>query len=129
MPVVNIAGLDKAEILAALYNRAIVLGLGRLHAVSGDMAVDEARQLLTGSSYFDYLKGRVMKVDLSGDTLDTRLYDRDNGTGKGEQIIEAVRAKKAVPGMSTVVPPRPESPTSILAEHDILIVPVDSRDW
>jgi hypothetical protein len=34
-----------------------------------------------GAIDFDYLKGRVMKVNLTNDTLYTRLYDRDNGPG------------------------------------------------
>lgn len=46
------------------------------------MSTDEAQELLdSGQTYFDYLKGRVMKVDLSGDKLNPFLYDRDNGQG------------------------------------------------
>lgn len=37
--------------------------------------------------YFDYLQGRVMKVDLAGDELDPRLYDRDNGEGAARRAI------------------------------------------
>ena len=38
--------------------------------------------------YFDYLYGRVMKVDLSKDTFDPFLYDRDNGQGAAERAIK-----------------------------------------
>ena len=40
---------------------------------------------------FDYLNGRVMKIDLSGDELDTRLYNRDNGVDSAENVIRALR--------------------------------------
>lgn len=85
---IDISGIDKAELLAALYNRARPQGLGFLHYTPEPMNVDEARQLLKSSDgYFDYLQGRVMKVDLSGDELTTWLYDRDNGEGAAATAI------------------------------------------
>ena len=50
--------------------------------------------------YFDYVKGRVMKVDLSGDEFSPRLYDRDNGQGAAEGVINALRAKVSAAGTS-----------------------------
>ena len=77
----------KAEILTALYNNSRPLGLGFLHFTPEDMDIQEARELLKESTYFDYLKGRVMKIDLSGEELDPWLYDRDNGTNACENIL------------------------------------------
>ena len=55
---------------------------GFIHFDASEMSTDEAQELLdSGQTYFDYLKGRVMKVDLSGDKLNPFLYDRDNGQG------------------------------------------------
>jgi hypothetical protein len=47
------------------------------------MTYEQAEDILSKShdKYFDYLKGRVMKIDLSGEMMDTWLYDRDNGQG------------------------------------------------
>ena len=80
---IDLTGRSKAEVLAKLYNASTpARGLGLLQATKGDMTVAEAQALLDGGeTYFDYLKGRVMKVDLSGDSFDPRLYDRDNGQG------------------------------------------------
>lgn len=87
----NIKGQDKAVILAALYNGSRPLGMGMLHYDPRPMTVEEARTLLEKQQYFDYLKGRVMKVDLSRDEVDLRLYDRDVGPGAGESaILEAL---------------------------------------
>ena len=45
-----------------------------------------------GSKYFDYLKGRVMKLDLtSDDEFDPWGYDRDNGRGAAQNVIDALR--------------------------------------
>lgn len=78
---IDISGINKAAVLAALYNASKPQGLGILHFTPEDMTVQEATELLTQTNYFDYLKGRVMKIALDGDTLDPRLYDRDNGDG------------------------------------------------
>lgn len=94
MSTINLDGLDKAAILAALYNGARPQGLGFLHYDPTPMTEEEARGL--GHGYFDYLKGRVMKVDLSGDTLDPWLYDRDNGAGAAERIINGLRSSQNV---------------------------------
>ena len=88
--VIDISKKDKAAVLAALYNSSRPLGLGFLHFNPAPMTLEEARELLKFSSYFDYVKGRVMKVDLSGDTLDTWLYDRDNGEGAAARAIASV---------------------------------------
>ena len=90
MGTISLEGLDKAEVLAALYNASTPLGMGFLHYDPVPMTADEARELLARSTCFDYLKGRVMKVDLSGDELDPWLYDRDNGDGAAMQAIRAL---------------------------------------
>lgn len=86
----NIAGLDKAVILVALYNASHAQGVG-LYAPGAGMpiTIEEARAALKTQTYFDYVRGRVMKVDLSGDELDLRLYDRDNGEGAGARAIRS----------------------------------------
>lgn len=67
----DIKGLDKAEVLKALYDSSHVQGMGFLQAVpEGTVTVDLCRKLLKQSTYFDYLYGRVLKVCLSGDAFD-----------------------------------------------------------
>lgn len=108
----DITGLSKAEVLAALYNNSRQLGLGMMHprgAVGMNVAqaqdeIDAKPTILFGSRrgekamYFDYLHGRVMKVDLAGDTLNPRLYDRDNGHGSAQKVIEMLRGEKRKAG-------------------------------
>lgn len=90
---ISITGLDKAAVLAALYDNAQPLGLGFLQFTPEPMTLEDARALLSKSHYFDYVKGRVMKVDLSGDDLRPHLYDRDNGKGSAARVIAELRSK------------------------------------
>lgn len=91
MDEIDLTGLDKADVLVALYNASKPQGVGIWYFDPAPMTVDEARVLLESSTYFDYIKGRIMKVDLSGDTLGVQWYDRDNGPGVAERVIATVR--------------------------------------
>lgn len=89
---ISIAGLDKAAVLAVLYNAAKPLGLGWMQYDPTPMPVEYARKLLkSGQTYFDYLQGRVMKVDLSGDEFDSTLYDLDNGKNAAERALKPLQ--------------------------------------
>lgn len=84
MVVVNSS--NKAKILASLYNASKPQGLGLIQYDPEPMTEEEAEILIEDNStyYFDYLKGRVMKVQLlPGKEIDFFLYDRDNGPGAG----------------------------------------------
>jgi hypothetical protein len=97
---IDISGLDKAEVLAALYNASRPQGMGMLHFEKKGMTKEEAATYIGEAQafdkahgdrerlYFDYLKGRVMKIDLGGDSMSTRLYDRDNGEGAAARALQ-----------------------------------------
>lgn len=92
---IDISGIDKAELLCALHAGSRPLGMGWLHE-KGDLTLDEARKMIADTDrglYFDYVTGRVMKVDLSGDKLSGRMYDRDNGEGACAAIVAKLRSK------------------------------------
>lgn len=85
---ISLKGKNKAEVLAKLYNASHPQGMGIFQAELRDMKIEEAQEILdSGQTYFDYLKGRVMKVDLSGDEFNPRLYDRDLGPGAAERAL------------------------------------------
>jgi len=82
---INISKLDRAEMIAALYNGTI----NPLPFPHRKMTVAEAQveidRMMDGDQgnrlYFDYLWNRPMKIHFGREILDTRLYDRDNGQG------------------------------------------------
>jgi hypothetical protein len=89
---ISLQGLDKAEVLAALYNASRPLGLGALDPrAHSSLSVAEARVLLEQRTHFDYLHGRVMKVRLEGDAFFPGLYDRDNGAGAAARAIAGIK--------------------------------------
>ena len=80
---------NRAAVLATLYNASKPQGMGFIHYTPEDMTIAEAEQLLGKHDYFDYLQGRVMKVDLAEGDFDPRLYDRDNGEGAAQKALRA----------------------------------------
>ena len=99
---INIAGLDKAEVLLALWDASRTQGMSFLGFLrSGELTLETARQEIErrrhktfdgrDSIYFDYLNGKVMKVDLGQDEFDPRLYDRDNGDGTAQKAIDNLK--------------------------------------
>lgn len=96
---IDIKGLNKAEVLKALYDGSHIQGMGFMQAVpDGFVTVEHCQQLLeeTAYPYFDYLYGRVMKIDLSSDeSFEERLYDRDNGPGAAQRVIDRLRNKES----------------------------------
>ncbi len=92
---ISIVGLDKAEVLATLYNHACTQGVGEIHFDPRPMTREEAVEFLKRDHYFDYLKGRVMKIDLSSnDSFWPGLYDRDNGPGAAAKVPDEYRSRK-----------------------------------
>lgn len=107
---VDITGLSKAAVLAALFNHSAPQGMGFLQAANGPktMTVEDAEKLIAAGDNpdypdsnsflreqldYDYLYGRPLKVNLSGDSFYAWGYDRDNGgPGTAQAIIDALRA-------------------------------------
>lgn len=94
---IDISKLDKAEVLAALYNNSRQQGMGLLNPRGREpLTKEQAAELLKQTTYFDYLAGRVMKVELKDDILDPWLYDRDNGIGAAARALKPLIASLAV---------------------------------
>jgi hypothetical protein len=105
---IDITGINKAALLAALFNAAHPIGLGFIQDMKRDgvgMTLEEAEQILKESTRewrgeacadFDYVHGRPLKVRFLGNMLQGAwLYDRDQGHGKCARIVEEVRALKS----------------------------------
>jgi len=93
---ISLVGLSKAAVLAALYNASKPQGMGFLQFNPKPMNEEKASELLKQATNFDYLNGRGMKIDLSGDELDVWGYDRDNGKGAVQRVIDELRATENV---------------------------------
>lgn len=97
---ISIKGLDKAKVLAALHNGTRCLGMGFLHNI-GTCSVEQAERDINDRKplgkcalCFDYYHGRPLKCDISGDSFDPWLYDRDAGDGAARRAIDSILKKE-----------------------------------
>lgn len=91
---IDISGLNKAAVLTALYNAAKPQGWGWIEYSPAPLTIEQAERLLDGQTYFDYVQGRVLKVNLAGDAFDPWLYDRDNGQGAARRAIDGLKSSE-----------------------------------
>jgi hypothetical protein len=103
---IDIHDLNKVEVFSALYSRSKVQRMGHVgFAASGsknELDFEEAERLYNAhKGRFDYVNGRVMKVDLTRDSFDPFLYDRDNEENAAQGVIDSLRS-----GLSLDIPPK-----------------------
>jgi hypothetical protein len=109
---VDISGLDKAAVLAVLYNAAAPHRMGFLQTEHAPevMTIEEARQVIEVRGHdhmalfrsiglarqgpvlsFSYVFGRPLKANIAGDSLRTASYDRYHGEGAAASAIAELR--------------------------------------
>ncbi len=103
METVNIKGIEKHKVIQALYNASKPQGMGFLHFTPEDLADEESKEEVEAHTsdgrgqekiYFDYLRGRIIKCEISTDEIDPWGFDRDNGEGACERAIAPLREEK-----------------------------------
>lgn len=112
-PTVDISGLDKAAVLATLYNAASPHGKGFLTYDPTPMTVEHARIVIETRDdeifaqarvlghlpeherevrhCFGYLNGRPLHVDLYADRIEVGPYDAKHGVGMAQYALDAFR--------------------------------------
>ena len=94
---IGIKNADKARVLQQLYRYANMAGakpnplVQAMYESLPDMPLERARAMIANRIFdFDYIGTKSVKVDLSKDTFDEFLYDRDNGAGQARKALENV---------------------------------------
>lgn len=91
---ITITGLDKGQLLYYMWKGQVVAGFFTASGITPP-DFDKSAADKAVLDYIDYFKGRAIKTDLSGDTVDPWLYDRDAGKGAFAKIVSAMRAATA----------------------------------
>jgi len=101
---ISIAGIDKAAVLAALWNNAALPpAAAHPNPRLRPMMIAEARSaIVENDGGFDYHEDRILKINVQGDDFDPWGYDRDNGQGLAERVISTLRATGSVDKLAAV---------------------------
>lgn len=90
---VDITGLDKRVLLRKLWESsksAPFFAMSNIppHPLS-ESEIDKVFEM--EEPYADYLSGRVIKTRFTTDLLDPWGYDRDNGSGAMQKVVDSMR--------------------------------------
>lgn len=88
---IDIQGLNKVDLLEALWEGSKTQGY--LSGIEVKFNRKEASEAVLKS--IDYFCGKPIKCDLSNDSFDPWLYDRDVGKGKAAKIVQDLRNKSS----------------------------------
>lgn len=83
--------LEKGQVLAALYNGAKPSKKYITEYDPKPMSEIEGKKMTLKTSNFSYIKGRLLLIIFVENTFNSKLYNKSNGNGTAEQIIESLR--------------------------------------
>jgi hypothetical protein len=85
----NIAGIDKKQLLLALFEAARFQDFHLL--LMGYQLTDEDVQTLLAQRDIKDVAGRILNINISGDVCDLSAYNKANGANVAEGVIESIR--------------------------------------
>ena len=88
---VDISGIDKVNLLEALWKNSSPAAFFSAFHVGAPAIFNRESAEDAVKHYIDYFDGRCIKTDISEDTVDPHLYDRDFGKGKFTDIVKKLR--------------------------------------
>jgi hypothetical protein len=102
---IDISGIDKAYLIKmffmhALQHRAkttskffsvMTLPEDKRDAYLDNKMKEVQTKLNDGVTYFDYLDSISLHLDVSGDKLDPKMFDRDYGDGAAKEVVALTR--------------------------------------
>jgi hypothetical protein len=91
MTTIDITGLGKAALLYRLWSGTITASFFESAGIQPAGFNMAAATTAAHKGYIDYFGGRPIKLDLSGDSVDPYLYDRDAGKGACASAVGDVR--------------------------------------
>jgi hypothetical protein len=89
MSMVDITNIDKVKLLEALWKNSQPAVFLSMRCMVVDFDKNKANMAV--NKYIDYFCGRCIKTDLSTNTVNPYLYDRDYGSGKFQQIVNSLK--------------------------------------
>lgn len=91
---IDIRGIEKVALLAALYNAARPGASDVFNTRTAPMTGSEAQDIINrtkGPLCFSHVKGRALMVNITGDALDAAKYDEKNGKNAAKEVVARLR--------------------------------------
>jgi len=95
MPIVDISMFSNDNLKLILFYTLVQRSKPTTQFITQEIKLTEHKKALEliNKGYIDRYNGYVFKSDISGDKFDTGLYDRDNGPGAAERIVNFIKSE------------------------------------
>jgi hypothetical protein len=95
---VDISMFNTDNLKLTLFYSLVNKSTSKTNFISSDVDLSQHDYALMclKKGYIDRFNGRVFKSNISGPTLQTGLYNRDNGNGAAERIVEEIRTQLGI---------------------------------
>jgi hypothetical protein len=94
MTTIDITGIPKEALKRALWENSKVASFFRMNSeIPPEYNKNQAIEAVNNKKGIDYFCGRVIKTNLSLDNVSPWGYDRDNGAGAFQRIVDDVKKK------------------------------------
>ena len=95
MQSLDISMFNTDDLKLTLFYALIQRSKATANFITQNFNLAEHQQVLNmiKKGHIDYYNGRVFKSNISGDTFNTGLYDRENGSGAAERIVNFIKAE------------------------------------
>lgn len=97
MSIVDVSGIDRMDLLEALWKNAKPASFFTMNNVPSPYSSfsRELAKTEIWNDYADYIQGRCIKVKIMSkqNQLDGRMYDSEHGQGSFEKIVSSLKNK------------------------------------
>ena len=95
---IDISMFNTDNLKLTLFYALINQSLGGTRFPTYDATLSQHSEILESikRGYIDRFNGRVFKSDISEDIFYPRLYNRDNGEGQAERIVQNIRTQLGI---------------------------------
>ena len=93
MAIIDISMFDTDRLKLILFYMLINRSTSQTNFITRDADITQYELALQciKKGYIDRFNGRVFKSNINGTTFDTGLYNRDNGIGAAERIVDYIK--------------------------------------
>ena len=102
MAIIDISMFDTDRLKLILFYMLINRSTSQTNFITRDADITQYELALQciKKGYIDRFNGRVFKSNINGTTFDTGLYNRDNGIGAAERIVDYIKKELNLPDIA-----------------------------
>lgn len=93
---IYVADIDRTELVRALWKNAKPAAFFESSELAPTLNEKELDKEVARGKKIDYLSGRAIKINFQGDSVDPSEYDKYNGQGSFQKVVDVLKSGKTI---------------------------------